>query len=360
MSAETTETALNPTDVEQVLGSLLTDIAASAGLQATHLGITTGLWQAMAEAGPLTPAEVATRSGVAEPYAREWLKHQAVSGYVDYDPASGTFRLPAAVAAVLADPDQSGLVGGFAGMLAAMAADNVLLEEAYLSGAGVGWHQRSENHWHGMDLVTRAGVVPALVSTWVPALDGVDARLRSGATVADVGCGYGTALIALAEAYPRSRFFGFDYHDGSVAQARKSAAAAGVADRVTFEVADAASFPGAGYDLVLYIDAFHDLGDPPGALRHTRQALGSDGTVLLVEFAAPDRLEDSSTPLARLLYASSALVCTPNAVAHGASDPLGTAPGETRLAQVAADSGFTRVRRVPVEAPLNLLLELRA
>lgn len=210
-----------------------------------------------------------------------------------------------------------------------------------------------------MDLVTRAGVVPALTSSWIPALDDVDARLRAGATVADVGCGYGATLIALAQAYPASRFCGFDYHDGSVAHARKAAAAAGVADRVRFEVVDAAAIPDAGYDLVLFVDTFHDLGDPDGALRRARKVLSSDGVVLLVEFAAADRLEDNVTPMGRLLYASSALVCTPNAIAQGAVDPLGSAPGATRLAQVAAHAGFTRVRRVPVEGPLNLLLELR-
>lgn len=356
MSAQTIAT---PADIEQLMGKLLGDMAATAGLQMIHLGIRTGLWKALAGGGPLTPAEVATRAGIAAPYAREWLKHQAVSGYVDYDPTTERFTLPTAVAAVLADDAQSGLVEGFASMLASMASDNALVEEAFRSGEGVGWHQRSAEHWHGMDLVTRAAVVPALTSAWIPALDGVDARLRAGATVADIGCGYGAALIALAKAYPASRFVGIDYHDGSVAQARKAAAEAGVADRVTFEVADAAVIPDGGYDLVLFVDTFHDLGDPLGALRRTREVLRFDGTVLLVEFAAADRLEDNANPLGRLLYASSALVCTPNAIAHGAVDPLGSAPGETRLAQVAAHAGFTRVRRVPTEAPLNLLLELR-
>lgn len=355
----TAQTAPDPTEVAQLLGTLLTDMAATAGLQMIHLGIRTGLWKAMANGGPLAPAEVAARSGVAVAYAREWLKHQAVSGYVDYDPATERFTLPPAAAAVLADDAQSGLVEGFASMLAAMATDNALVEEAFRSGTGVGWHQRSTEHWHGMALVTRAAVAPALTSAWIPALDGVGARLRAGGAVADVGCGYGGTLIALAQAYPASRFTGFDYHDGSVAHARKAAAAAGVADRVTFEVADAAAIPDAGYDLVLFVDTFHDLGDPVGALRRTRDVLASDGVVLLVEFAAADRLEDNVNPLGRLLYASSALVCTPNAIAQGAVDPLGTAPGASRLTQVAAHAGFTRVRAVPAEAPLNLLLELR-
>lgn len=353
------QTTLDPAEIEQVMGSLLTDLAATAGVQMIHLGIRTGLWQAMAGAGPLSTAEVMARSGVAEPYVREWLRHQAVSGYVHYDPATERFELPEAVAAVLADDTQSGLVEGFASMLASMVADHRLVEEAFRTGRGVGWHERSAEHWHGMDLATRAEVVPAMVSEWIPALEGVAERLDAGGIVADIGCGYGAAVIALAQAYPAARFTGFDYHDGSIAHARKAAAEAGVADRVLFEVADATAFPGSGYDLVVFVDAFHDLGDPLGALRRTRRALGADGTVLLVEFASADPLEDNVGPLARLLYASSALVCTPNAISQGATDPLGTVPGEARLTRLATDAGFTHVRRVPVEAPFNLLLELR-
>jgi SAM-dependent methyltransferase len=251
---------------------------------------------------------------------------------------------------VLADDAQAGLIDGFASMLSSMARDNVLVEEAFRSGQGVGWHQRSSEHWRGMDLVTRVEIVPALVAEWIPALDGVADRLRAGAVVADIGCGYGAAAIALAQAFPASRFTGFDYHDASVAQARKAAVSAGVAGRVMFEVADATTFPGR-FDLVVFVDTFHDLGDPLESLRHAREVLGEDGTVLLVEFAAADRLEDNVNPVGRLLYASSALVCTPNAIAQGATDPLGTAPGR-RAADRAAPHhrpgarGTERRRRV--------------
>lgn len=355
----TAQLTVDPAQIEELMGSLLTDMAAAAGLQMIQIGIKTGLWKAMAGAGPLTPAEVTARSGVAEPYAREWLKHQAASGYVGYEPETERFELPPAAAAVLADDTQSGMVDGFASMLTAMATDHVLVEDAFRSGHGVGWHQRSAEHWHGMDLATRAEVVPALVSDWIPALDGVAQRLQDGATVVDVGCGYGAALIALAQAFPGSRFTGYDYHDGSIAQARKAAAAAGVTDRVLFEVADATSFPGTGADLVLYVDTFHDLGDPLASLRQARRAISTDGSVLLIEFAVEERLEDNFNPLGRLMYASSALVCTPNAISQGADDPLGTVPGEARLTRIAHDAGFSRVNRVPVEAPMNILLELR-
>ena len=350
---------LNPAAVEEVMGHLVADLAATAGLQAIHLGIRVGLWKAMAGRGGVTPAEVAAAARVAQPYAREWLKHQAASGYVAYDPGTERFELPAAVAAVLADDTSAGLVEGFAGMLSAMVHDGPLVEEAYRTGGGVGWHQRSAAHWHGMDLATRAAVIPALVPEWVPALDGVEERLRAGATVADVGCGFGAALISLAQAYPDSRFWGFDYHDGSIASARKAAATGGVGDRVTFEVVPAAEIPLADFDLVIYIDTFHDLGDPVGALRRARQALRADGTVLLVEFAGSDRLEENFTPFGRLMYGASALVCTPNAVSQGATDPLGSLPGEGRLVGIATEVGFSRVRRLPVEAPVNLVLELR-
>lgn len=350
---------LDPAEVGEVMGRLVADVAATAGLQAIHLGIRVGLWKAMAGRGGLTPGQVAAGAGVAEPYAREWLKHQAASGYVTYDPVTERFELPVAVAAVLADDASAGLVEGFATMLETMAGDAAVVEEAYRTGGGVGWHQRSAAHWHGMDLATRAAVLPALVPEWIPALEGVEDRLRAGATVADVGCGFGAALITLAQAYPDSRFWGYDYHDGSIASARKAAAAAGVGDRVTFEVATAAELPLAEFDLVVYIDTLHDLGDPAGALRRARQALREDGTVLLVEFAGSDRLEENLNPFGRLVYGSSALVCTPNAVSQGAADPLGSLPGERRLSEIATGAGFARVRRVPVEALVNLVLELR-
>lgn len=353
-----TET-VDPAEVGEVMGKLMGDLAGTIGLQATHLGIRVGLWKALAGAGPQTPAEVSTTSGVPEPYVREWLKLQVASGYVAHEEGTDRFELPSAVAAVLGDDEQARMVEGFAEMLAAMVLDAPALEAAYRGGGGVGWDRRRPGHWHGMDLVTRAAVVPVLVSQWIPSLGDVEARLRAGGTVADVGCGLGAVLVALAQAYPAARGTGFDYHDASIAQARGAAASAGVADRVAFEVADAASFPGSGYDLVLFVDTLHDLGDPEQALRRARHALAPDGAVLLVEFDASDRLEDNCTPFGRLLYGSSALVCTPNAVSQGAVEPLGTAAGETALGAVAARAGFSRVRRVPVDAGINLVLELR-
>lgn len=352
-------TTMGSETTEEVMGRLMADLAATAGLQMTLLGIRTGMWKAMAGAGPMTPGELAARAGLVEPYVREWLKHQAASGYVVHDPSTGSFELPDAVGGVLAEDGPTGLVEGFATMLATMPSDQPLVEEAFRTGAGVGWHQRSAPHWHGMDMATSSAVVPALLSDWIPAVEGLDALLREGAQVVDVGCGFGAVLIALAREYPESTFWGFDYHDGSVAQARKAAAEAGVADRVRFEVATADAFPGQDVDLVLLVDTLHDLGDPVGALRRVRDALRHGGTALVVEFAAGDRLEDDLTPFGRLLYASSALVCTPNALSQGATDPLGTAPGEQRLTGVAKAAGFRGVSRLAVPEGLNLVLQLR-
>jgi SAM-dependent methyltransferase len=233
-------------------------------------------------------------------------------------------------------------------------------ERAFRTGDGISWSAQPGAHADGMDMITRAVVAPALVGGWVPALDGFEARLSAGAAVADVGCGYGAAVIAMAEAFPASTFTGYDVDDASVARGRKAALGAGVADRVSFEVASAADIAGGPFDLVVFIDALHDLGDPVGALRQCRQVLADDGAVLLVEHAGSDRLEENLHPVGRFFYAASALVCVPNALAEaGDGTPLGSIPGEQALRRAAQKGGFSSVRRIDADAPLNLLLELR-
>ncbi|MGH9030570.1 MAG: class I SAM-dependent methyltransferase [Acidimicrobiia bacterium] len=359
----TIETAVNeatvdPAEVEAVMGKAIEELAATAGVLLNTVGIRTGLWRALAGAGRLTAGAAAERAALAEPYVREWLRSQAAAGYVVYDPVAETFTLPHAVAGVFADDVQAGFLDGFARMLQAMSGDLPLNEEAFRTGRGVGWHEHSPAHWDGMDAATRSVVGSVLVRAWLPALEGVEEKLTAGATVGDVGCGYGAPLITMAQAFPRSRFFGFDYHDASIARARQAAAEAGVGDRVRFEVATAKDLPDRRYDLVTYFDTFHDLGDPLGALVRTRDVLADDGTVLLVEFNAGDRVEDNFTPFGRLAYAASALVCTPNALSQE-GHPLGTLVGEVKLTEQAHAAGFARVRRTPVEAPVNLLLELK-
>jgi SAM-dependent methyltransferase len=345
--------------VGAVLGQLMGDFAATAGVVLTALGRRLGLWDALA-AGPASAETVARRAGAAVPCVREWLRSQAAAGYLGYDPATETFALAPGAGAVLGDGPLSGLTDGMAAQFGVWWSELERYEEAFRTGQGISWGALPAAHAEGMDMITRAVVAPALVGEWLPALDGVVARLSAGAAVADVGCGYGAPSIAMAGAFPASVFSGFDVDDASVARARKAALAAGVAERVSFEVAAAADVPGGRYDLVTFIDSLHDLGDPVGALRRTRQVLADDGVVLLAEHAGSGRLEENLHPAGRFFYAASALVCVPNALAqpHPGS-PLGAIPGEQALRDAAAAAGFSRVRRVEAGAPLNLLIELR-
>ena len=346
----------DPAEVGQVMGQLMADLSATSGMLLTLVGVRTGLWESLS-AGPAGPGELAARSATSEAYVREWLRSQAAAGYLRYEPATGRYSLPAAVAAVMAAEPLRGLVEGTGLQAAAQWSELARYEEAFRTGRGIGWDEHGPAHSRGMDLISRAVVVPALAS-WLSALDGVAAKLEAGAAVADVGCGYGAPTIAMAKAFTRSRFMGIDVDDASVAQARKAAAAAGLASRVTFEVSEVADLPGEGYELVTFFDCLHDLADPVGALRRARQALAPGGSVLLVEHAGSERTEENLNPVGRFFYAASALVCTPNAVAHGSAG-LGTIPGEAALRSVAASAGFPLVRRVDVDAPLNILLQLR-
>jgi SAM-dependent methyltransferase len=346
----------DPAEVGQVMGQLMADLAATSGMLLTLVGVRIGLWESLA-AGPASPGELAARSSASEPYVREWLRSQAAAGYVRYDPAAGRYSLPPAVAAVMAADPLRGLVEGTGLQAAAQWTELARYEEAFRTGNGIGWDEHGPAHSRGMDLITRAVVVPALAG-WLAALDGVAARLEAGGAVADVGCGYGAPTIAMAQAFPRSRFLGIDADDASVARARRAAAEAGLGGRVTFEVADAAGLPGGEYDLVTFLDCLHDLGDPAGALHRARETLGPGGSVLLVEHAGSERTEENLNPAGRFFYAASALVCTPNALAQGSAG-LGTIPGEAALRGVAAEAGFSQVRRVDVDAPLNILLQVR-
>jgi SAM-dependent methyltransferase len=359
MSAEAlraNEPTADPAEVGQVMGQLMADLAATSGMLLTLVGVRIGLWESLA-AGPASPSDLAARSSASEPYVGEWLRSQAAAGYVRYEAATGRYTLPPAVAAVMAGEPLRGLVEGTGLQAAAQWTELTSYEEAFRTGRGIGWDEHGPAHSRGMDLISRAVVVPALAS-WLAAVDGVAARLAAGGAVADVGCGYGGPTIAMAQAFPRSRFLGIDADDASIAWARKAAARAGLTSRVTFEVADAADLPGGEYDLVTFIDCLHDLGDPAGALRRVRQAVAPGGSVLLVEHAGSERTEENLSPAGRFFYAASALVCTPNALAHGGAG-LGAIPGEAVLRRVAAEAGFSQVGRVDVDAPLNILLQLR-
>jgi SAM-dependent methyltransferase len=344
--------------VQQFAERALGEAAATAGLALARVGDRLGLWQALAGTGPLTPAELAERTGTTERYLREWLACQAAGGYVTYDPTTETFTLPEEVAAVLAIEDSPAYGAYTLSLLGALWKDEEALAEAFRSGRGIGWHQHHPDlYGERAECGARQLYGSQLVASWIPALDGVAAQLEEGARVADAGCGSGVATILLAQAYPRSSFWGFDTHDVAIARARKAAAEAGLSDRVAFEVASATAFPGR-YDLVCFLDALHDLGDPVGALVHARRALTDGGTVLVAEPRAPDRLEDNLTPLARLFYAFSTGWCVPSGLSEPPALGLGNQAGPARLRELVAEAGFGHVR-LAVDAPFNLVFEVR-
>jgi SAM-dependent methyltransferase len=341
--------------IEEFAHKALGDVAGALTSSLVVIGDKLGLYKALAR-GSATPGELAARTGTTERYVREWLNAQAAAGYVTYE--GGRYTLPPAHAACLTDEDSPACVlGAFQGMTAAMRA-NGKVAEGFKSGCGVGWHEHDPELFVGVERFFRPGYNAHLVSDWIPALDGVQEKLERGARVADVGCGLGASTIILAKAFPRSKFVGFDYHAASIEKARERARAAGVADRVSFEVAAAKAFPGDNYDVVAFFDCLHDMGDPVGAARHVRQALAPDGTWLLVEPMAGDRVEDNLNPVGRLFYSVSTLVCTPASLAQEVGLALGAQAGEGRLRDVLEQAGFTRIRRA-TETPFNLVLEAR-
>jgi SAM-dependent methyltransferase len=349
---------LNESRVEAFLDQILGEIGAAVNVPLTVIGARLGLYAAMADAQPVTSAELAERTGTLERYVREWLAAQAAGGYVDYDPPTETYRLPLEHAAVLADESSPVYQLGMFQTASAsvMAQDEVA--ERFRTGEGLGWHEHHDDLFGGTDSIFGIAYRASLVQEWIPALDGVEAKLHAGARVADIGCGYGTATVLLAEAYPASTFVGFDYHVESIERARANAAAAGVADRVRFEVASATAFPGSGFDLIASLDSLHDLGDPAGCARRVREALAPDGTWMIVEPSAGDRVEDNLHPLGRIRYAVSTLVCTPGSLSQDGRAGLGTLAGEARLSEAIRAGGFAQVRRA-AETPFNMVLEAR-
>ena len=351
-------TTIDETRLEQFMGQAVGDLGAAVSGLMVYLGDELGLYKAMAGAGALTPAQLADATGTDERYVREWLGNQAAGGYVSYDAATATYSLPDEQAMALADEDSPVfLPGGFAGIVSAYV-DADKFVDAFRTGAGVGWHDHDARLFRGTERFFRPGYRAHLVNEWVPALDGVEAKLRRGAKVADVGCGHGASTILLAQAYPKSAFTGYDFHDKSIEAARKRAAEAGVADRVRFEVASAKDFPGTGYDVIAYFDCLHDMGDPEGAIAHARTALADDGTIMLVEPYAGDATEDNLNPVGRAFYGFSTVICTMASKAQEVGLALGAQAGEQRWRELFAANGFTQFRRA-TETPFNLVLEAR-
>jgi SAM-dependent methyltransferase len=344
--------------LEAFVGRAIDEVGAALNCALVVMGDKLGYYRALAEGGPLTPAELAEATGTDEHYAREWLNAQAAGSFVEYDPATRRYTLPAEHAVALTDETSPAFLAGFFQIAHGTISDAAGVVAAARTGDGVGWHQHNTDVHVGCERFFRPGYAANLVESWLPALDGVVAKLEQGAKVADVGCGHGASTILMAQAFGSSTFVGSDYHPESVAVARERAAAAGVGDRVAFEAAGATAYPGEGYDLVTMFDSLHDMGDPVGAARRVRESLAPDGTWMIVEPAAGDRVEENFNPVGRAYYAFSTLLCTPASLSQEVGLALGTQAGPARIRDVATAAGFTRFR-VATRTPLNIILEAR-
>ena len=349
--------AIDDAKLNAFMGQFVADRGAVMHAATVVVGDQLGLYKKLAEK-PAQVEDLARRTETDPRYLREWLSAQAASGYVQYDPASETFSLSEEQAFALAEEGSPAFIPGAFQIAAAQFKAIPKMAAAMRTGLGLGWHEHDASLFHGTERFFRPGYAANLVSQWIPALEGVQAKLEAGARVADVGCGHGASTIIMAQAFPASSFVGFDYHAPSIEVARAAAAKAGVADRVRFDVATARDFPGRDYDLVAVFDCLHDMGDPVGASAHVKQSLKPDGAWLIVEPFANDRLEDNLNPVGRIFYAVSTFICTPASRAQDVGACLGAQAGQARVASVVADGGFTRFRRA-TQTPFNLIYEAR-
>jgi SAM-dependent methyltransferase len=345
--------------LNQFIGQILGDLGGAFSVSLVRMGDRLGLYKALNADGAMTPGELAIKANIAERYAREWLSHQAASGYLTYEPATNKFALPAEQAMVFAEPDSPVFLQGAFDLAVALMDNQSVVEPAFRSGKGVGWGSQSQCLFCTVARFFRPGYHNNLVSSWLPALEGVAAKLERGASVADVGCGHGVSTAIMAKAFPNSTFTGYDFHPSSVEAARAHAAEHGVTANTRFEVATAQDFPGRNLDLVTFFDCLHDMGDPLSAARRVRQALKPDGSWMVVEPAAGDRLEDNLNPVGRLYYAGSTMICVPTSLDQPVGAALGAQAGFARLSSVIGEGGFTRVRKA-AETPFNMILEARA
>ena len=349
--------ALDPDKLMAFVFRAVGEVGATLNTALVVMGDKLGLYRALAGSGPLTPSELAERTGVAERYVREWLNAQAAGEFVDYDPDSGRYALPPEQAVALTDESSPAYLPGFFQIALGSVIDSPRVMEASKTGAGIGWHDHVNDVYEGCERFFRPGYNANLVSSWLPAFDGLVEKLERGASVADVGCGHGASTVLMAKTFPNSTFRGFDYHEGSITTARQRAEDAGVSERVSFAVAPASSYAGS-YDLVTMFDCLHDMGDPMGAARHVLSSLAADGTWLIVEPAAGDRVEDNLNPVGRAYYSFSTLLCTPSSLAQEVGLALGAQAGEARIRNVVTAAGFTSFRRA-AETPFNLVFEAR-
>ena len=350
--------ALNEAKLNEFMGKFVGDLGAVMHAATVVVGDALGLYKALAEK-PATAEELAKRTGTDPRYLREWLSSQAASGYAMYDATTAQFSLSEEQAFALAIEGSPAFIPGAFQIAVAQFKAIPKITEALKTGTGLGWHEHDAALFHGTERFFRPGYAANLVGTWLPALNGVEAKLKAGAKVADVGCGHGASTIIMAEAYPHSRFTGYDYHEPSILHARETARKAGLGDRVKFEVASAKSYPGTGYDLVTVFDCLHDMGDPVGAASHVRQSLAKDGTWMIVEPFANDQLQDNLNPVGRIFYSASTFICTPASRSQEVGLCLGAQAGEKRLRSVVTEGGFATLRRA-AETPFNLVFEARA
>jgi len=355
MATQQPAPALDEAKLHSFMEKVVGDLGASMHAALIVIGDKLGLYRAMTDGGPVTSTELAAKTATAERYVREWLNANAASGYVTYDPSTERYALPAEQAFALTALD----VPGAFHVVSACFKDEPKITQAFRTGDGVGWHEHDANLFFGTERFFRPNYAANLMSSWIPALEGVEEKLKRGATVADVGCGHGASTMLMARAFPKSRFNGFDYHSGSIEYARHVAARDGLLDQITFEVASARSYgANGGYDLVAFFDCLHDMGDPTGAARHVLSTLKPDGTWMIVEPFAHDRPQENHNPVGRVFYSASTMICTPASLAQEVGAALGAQAGERRIHDVVKEAGFTRFRRA-AETPFNLVFEAR-
>ncbi len=350
---------IDPDKLNALLGQAVRDMGAAMQAPLIVIGDKLGLYRAMGDGVPVTPAQLAERTGTAERYIREWLNANAAGSFVEYDAANGTYFMTPEQALALAQDDTPIHLPGFYHMLASVMKDEEKIAQIYRTGKGMAWHEHERGLFEGCERFFRPTYLANLVSSWIPALDGVEKKLKTGARVADIGCGHGASTLLMAKAYPKSQFIGFDYHAPSIETARKKAKAAQVSDRVTFQVAPSKGFPGTDYDLVAFFDCLHDMGDPAGAARHVRESLAPGGTWMIVEPFAHDEVAQNLNPIGRIMYSASASVCVPCSLSQEVALGLGAQAGPAKIEKVVRGGGFTRFRKAS-ETPFNMVFEARA
>ena len=358
MSTTAQAPQLDMNKLNAFIGQFVTDLGAAVHSGMVVIGERLGLYKALA-GHAMTSAELAAKTGTDERYLREWLASQAAGGYVTYDANENKFSLNEEQKFTLANEDSPAYLPGAFELAWGSLAAVPRIADSFRSGAGMGWHEHVDGVFHGCEKFFRPGYAANLVSSWIPALQGVKAKLEAGARVADVGCGKGASTILMAKAYPKSTFIGFDYHQKSIEAARETVKREGLSDRVTFEVSKAKDFPGKDYDFVAVFDCLHDMGDPVGAATHVRQSLAKGGTWMIVEPFANDQLKDNLNPVGRVYYSFSTLLCTPCSRSQEVGACLGAQAGEARIRDVVKSAGFGHFRRA-TETPFNIVYEARA